>query len=85
MSTLTDGGIGSICDANFAHNLNTFKDKIVNSLANLDLPCTPVNSKIKVKINDKDSNEFDMNLKTIKFKAPLQEGTKIDVTFECAP
>src|SRR5207253_3446466 len=32
MSGLTDGGVGSICDLDYHGNLNTFKDKIVNSL-----------------------------------------------------
>lgn len=83
MSTLTNGGIGSICDSNFTNNLNIFKDKIVNSLSNLDLPCEPIAGKTKVLINQKDSTDFDLTMKTVKFRHPLQEGTKIDIQFEC--
>lgn len=83
MSALTDGGIGSICDADFTNNLNTFKDKIVNSMTHLTLQCAPDPSTMKVSINGVTSTAFTVSDNILKFSSPLIEGTKLDLSFDC--
>ncbi|QDK38788.1 hypothetical protein [Bdellovibrio sp. NC01] len=82
-SNMTEGGIGSICDANFTNNLNTFKDKIVNSMSHLTLQCEPEPSTVHVFINSQEFTDFTVNGDVLKFKSPLVEGTKIDLKFDC--
>jgi len=83
MSSLTDGGVGSICDANYSASLNTFKDKIVNSLNQIVLQCVPVPRSLKVKINNYWILDFKLEKKILKFSKYLIEGTHIDLSYEC--
>lgn len=83
MSNLTEGGIGNICDANFTDSLNTFKDKIVNSMSHLALQCEPDPSTVKVNINGKKFTAFSVDKNILKFKSPLIEGTAINLVFDC--
>lgn len=83
MSSLTDGGIGSICDADYSANLNTFKDKIVNSLNQVTLQCEPVAGSLKVKVNGQWISNFKTDKKLLKFAKSLVEGTRIELTYQC--
>lgn len=83
MSNVTDGGVGSICDADYSANLNTFKDKIVNSLNQVTLQCEPVPGTLKVKINDQWVSNFKTEKKLLKFAKSLVEGTRIELVYEC--
>ncbi|WP_374029109.1 hypothetical protein [Bdellovibrio bacteriovorus] len=82
-SRLTDGGVGSICDADYSANLNTFKDKIVNSLSHLNLECTPKPKTLKVRIGGLDVSGLKLDGKILKFSYALIEGTEIDLMYEC--
>ncbi|WP_413560220.1 hypothetical protein [Bdellovibrio sp. HCB209] len=83
LSNLTEGGIGSICDSNFADNLNTFRDKIVNSMTHMTLQCAPTADSMKIVINGKSFTQFKVEGNILKFNSPLVEGTKIDLAFDC--
>ncbi|MGZ3774119.1 MAG: hypothetical protein ACXVCY_09080 [Pseudobdellovibrionaceae bacterium] len=82
-SRLTDGGIGSICDSDFNSSLNSFKNKIVNSMSTLTLQCEPDLSTLKVKVQDIPLTGFKLNGKILKFSYALIEGTQIDLSYEC--
>lgn len=82
-SRLTDGGVGSICDADYSANLNTFRDKIVNSLSSLTLQCEPKPSSLKVKVEGLSVGNAHLDGKILKFAYPLIEGTKIDLQYDC--
>lgn len=82
-SRLTDGGVGSICDADYGANLNTFKDKIVNSLTALNLECAPLPNSVAVKVNGQAITEIKVDGKNLKFEHPLLEGTEIELKYEC--
>ncbi|WP_374074715.1 hypothetical protein [Bdellovibrio bacteriovorus] len=82
-SRLTDGGVGSICDADYSSNLNTFKDKIVNSLSSLTLECEPRPESLKVKVEGLQVSGLKLDGKTLKFTYPLIEGTQIDLIYDC--
>ncbi|MFS4458062.1 hypothetical protein [Bdellovibrio sp. HCB2-146] len=83
MSQLTEGGVGSVCDADYNGSLNTFKDKIVNSLNQLALRCLPDPATMKIKINGKSVTNFKVDKKVLKFSQSLIEGTKIDLVYDC--
>lgn len=83
MSEITDGGIGSICDADYSGNLNTFKDKIVNSLSKLTLQCEPVEGTLSVLINSQPVKDFRIDRNILRFKGELLEGTRIDLSYDC--
>ncbi|MGZ3771175.1 MAG: vWA domain-containing protein [Bdellovibrio sp.] len=83
MSKLTDGGIGSICDTDYSDNLNSFKEKIVNSLSTLILKCEPDPATLKVAIEDFPVAAYKLDGKTLKFPYAFIEGTKIDLSYDC--
>lgn len=83
MSTLSDGGIGSICDADYSTSLYTFKNRIVNSLSHLTLQCEPVQGSLKIWIDKIPVPVFKAEKKILKFAERLLEGTRIDLTYEC--
>lgn len=82
-SKLTDGGVGSICDADYSANLNTFKDKIVNSLSTLTLDCEADPNSLQVKVEGFPVPGLKLDGKILKFAYPLIEGTKIDLRYTC--
>lgn len=83
ISRLTEGGVGSICDADYSAHLNTFKDKIVNSMTQLVLQCVPVPSTLRVKIDGVEQSGLKLDKKTLKFNQALLEGTLIDLYYDC--
>lgn len=83
MSNLSGGGIGSICDQNFAASLNTFKDKIINSLSQISLQCDPDLTTLSVSIDDQVTTQYQVLGNVLKFAAPLTEGTKLDLSYDC--
>jgi hypothetical protein len=84
MSNLTDGGIGSICDLDYSGNLNTFKDKIVNSLRQLTLKCEPIEGSLKVLVDHQQTMSYQLERNILRFNTDLIEGTQIDLTYDCA-
>ncbi|WP_413558263.1 hypothetical protein [Bdellovibrio sp. HCB209] len=83
LSTLTDGGVGSICEANFADNLNTFKDKIINSLSQISLECDPDQQTLSVAVDGQIITNYSVSGNVLHFAAPLTEGTKLDLSYDC--
>lgn len=84
MSRLTDGGVGSICDADYSASLNTFKDKIVNSMSHLALECVPKPATLQVSIEGQRIQNYKLEKDILKFTYALVEGTQIDLKYECA-
>lgn len=83
MSALTEGGVGSICDEDYSANLNTFKDKIINSLNQVTLQCEPVAGTLKVWIDNVLDSNFRREKNILKFSKELVEKTRIDLAYEC--
>lgn len=84
LSSLTGGGIGSICDADFSTNLNLFFDRIQDSLSSVPLECAPHNGSISVTITPSigpvKSRIEGMNL---VFDTPVPAGHTIDIKYQC--
>lgn len=83
LSNMTEGGVGSICDGDYSANLNTFKDKIVNSLNQVSLQCEPVDGVVRVWINKVLVSDYKREKNILKFGRDLVEGTRIDLVYEC--
>lgn len=82
-AALTDGGVGSICESDYSGSLNTFKNKIVNSLSSLTLQCSAKASTMKVLANGLEVSGLKIERNILKFVYPLIEGTKIDLVYDC--
>ncbi|MBO9666950.1 MAG: hypothetical protein J7501_09070 [Bdellovibrio sp.] len=83
LSTLTGGGIGSICDSDFSTNLNLFIDKIVDSLSSVALECAPVGDiavNITPTVSGLTTRVEGMN---VIFNKAVPAGSKIDITYQC--
>lgn len=83
LSLKTDSGVGSICDADYSNSLKAFKDKIVNSLSQMILVCTPIDKKINVSINGSITKNFKLDKNILKFSSSIPEGTRIDLSYRC--
>ncbi len=85
LSTLTGGGVGSICDSDFTANLNYFKDVIQNSLASVPLECAPVGGNVSVSITPSMGNVVSsvqgMNL---IFTPEITAGHTVEIKYKCA-
>lgn len=83
LSRLTNGGIGSICDTDYTKTLVLFKDKIVNSLRNITLDCSPYQKEVNVAINGKVTTNYILEDKLITFNEPVPEKSTIEVRYGC--
>lgn len=83
MSRLTNGGIGSICAADFSTNLNVFKDKILNSLSSLTLECAPISGTLSVAIDGVATTAYTLTGATLKFNNAVVEGKRVTMTYQC--
>jgi hypothetical protein len=84
LSTLTGGGIGSICDADFSTNLNLFVDKIVDSLSSVSLECAPVGD-IQVTISPTPATPIQSRVQgmSVVFDTPVKAGSTINIKYQC--
>ena len=84
LSKLTGGGVGSICENDYAKNLDLFFAKIKDSLSSVPLECAPYNGNIAVTITPSagtvQSRIEGMNL---VFDTPIQEGRTITLKYQC--
>lgn len=83
LSQLTNGGVGSICDADYSANLNTFKNKVVNSLNQINMQCEPVSGSVKVWVNKRLVSNYRTEKRALYFDRELTEGTLIDLVYDC--
>jgi len=83
LSTLTGGGVGSICDADYSANLNYFKDLIQNSLASIPLECAPVNG-VSVNITPPMGNVTStVQGMSLVFSPEIPTGRTYEVKYKC--
>lgn len=83
MSNLTNGGVGSICDADYSSNLNLFKNKISNSLSSLTLECAPVANTLVVKVDGTQTTAYTLTGANLKFNNAIVEGRLVEMVYYC--
>ena len=85
LSTMTAGGIGSICAADFSTHLNYFKDIIQTSINSFPLECAPYQNQISFKINGTTNSSYHLTLQGMSatFALGLPAGVRLDMTYKC--
>lgn len=85
LSSMTSGGVGSICASDYSTNLNLFFDRIQESLSSVPLECSPYNGNLTVTITPSigavQSRIEGLNL---IFSTPIPAGHTIDLQYQCA-
>ncbi len=83
LSSLTGGGIGSICDNDFSGQLKYFKDQIVRSLGSLPLECAPIDGKATVTIDPSFTTTTRVEGRTLFFDPKVPAGSNIQAVYQC--
>lgn len=83
LSTLTEGGVGSICDADYSNQLKYFKDKIVKDMAALPLECAPVNGNVTVTIEPSFNTIVRVENMNLVFEPKIPVGHTIKAGYQC--
>ncbi|MCK6597904.1 MAG: hypothetical protein L6Q37_06030 [Bdellovibrionaceae bacterium] len=85
LSTLTGGGVGSICDTDYANNLNYFNEVINDSLSSMALECNPVGNNVSVTITPTNSAiTSTVQGQSLVFNPSVPSGSTIVAEYKCA-
>jgi len=82
LSNKTGGHVGSICDTDYANNLQYIKQRTVNSMPGLTMECTPIDTPV-VTFDRAVSTTITVTGNVIKFSPALSEGVKITAVYTC--
>jgi len=82
LSNKTGGHVGSICDSDYAQNLQYIKERTVNSMPGLTMECTPIDTPV-VTFDRVVNTTITVTGNQIKFSPALSEGVKITATYTC--
>ena len=83
LSSLTGGGVGSICDTDYTKSLILFKDKILNTLKVVNLECSPYMNSVHVTVNGQVVSNYKLAETAITFNEPVTEGSTVEVRYGC--
>jgi|GEM_PF-1222218 hypothetical protein len=89
ISALTNGGVASICDADYGANLELFANLTINYQQEVTLKCAPVANSLKVNVTDPNGivmspqPTYAVTGATLKFTNKLIQGTKIELEYQC--
>jgi hypothetical protein len=89
ISSLTNGGVASICDADYGPKLELFAGLTTNYQKDFSLKCAPVAGTLSVVVKDSagvvsPQPSFTVSGATLSFGAALKEFTVIDFKYDCA-
>lgn len=85
LSSITGGGVGSICDSDFSTNLDLFFGKIQNSLSSVPLECVPYNGNVTVTITPTiGSVTSKVEGQNLVFDVPVPDNHTIDIKYQCS-
>lgn len=83
LSQLTNGAVGSICDTDYSSNLNYFKEKIQNSMAQVALECAPVGA-VSVNVSPTIATpSYRVDGSNLIFEPAIPENYSITVNYKC--
>ena len=84
MSDMTAGGIGSICDANYATSLNLFASSIETSISSQALECAPVGGAVTVTVTPEIPGlTSTVNGASISFTPKIPIGRSVNLKYKC--
>lgn len=85
LSTLTGGGVSSICASDFGVNLDSFINNIQGSLSSLPLECPPYQGNVGVSFTPNIGGmTTTVQGSSLVFSKVVPVGTKVSVTYKCA-
>lgn len=84
LSKMTGGGVGSICDNDYAANLSYFNDVINDSLASMPLECNPIDNNVSVTITPAMTVSTSVQGQSLLFNPSVPAGSKILAKYKCA-
>lgn len=84
LSSITGGGIGSICDTDYYNNLNFFNTVINDSLASMPLECNPVSNNVAVTITPTQTVTTSIQGQSLLFKPAVKAGSTIVAKYKCS-
>lgn len=82
MAQLTNGYVGSICDADFSQSLNYFKNDIVTQMQSVNLDCAPVGN-ITVQVTPSMSYTYRVSGTSVIFDPAVPAGSRIQIQYNC--
>ena len=83
LSQLTGGASTSICEADFATNLNYFKDRLINTLSSVPLECAPIGN-VAISITPAMSGiTTSIQSNTLIFNPAVPAGRTIKLVYNC--
>jgi len=82
LSTLTGGGVGSICSSDFSTPLKYFKDQISKGMSSLPLNCTPVGT-VKTTYSPNFSTTTHVENNVLYFSPNVPVGYTIQAQYQC--
>jgi hypothetical protein len=83
LSTLTGGGVGSICESDFSGHLKYFKDQIIKDMASLPLECAPIGGKVTVTVDPAFTTSTRVENMTLFFDPKIPAGRTIKAEYQC--
>lgn len=82
LSNLTQGFVGSICDADYSSNLNYFKEVIYESLPKVVLECNPIGTP-QITITPNFTTTATVIGNEMQFNPVLPPGSSVTVNYKC--
>jgi hypothetical protein len=82
LSSLTGGGVGSICDNDYTANLKYFKDQIVKEMASLPLECNPIGN-VSVSFTKDFMATTRVENGVLFFSPSVPVGVTIEASYQC--
>ncbi len=84
LSSLTGGGVGSICANDYSTNLNIFADNIQDSIASIPLECNPVGP-VQVSVTPAVSGlKTEVKGSSLVFTPNVPAGRNLSLKYKCA-
>lgn len=84
LSSITGGGIGSICDTDYYNNLNFFNTVINDSLDSMPLECNPVSNNVAVTITPTQTVATSIQGQSLLFNPAVKAGSTIVAKYKCS-
>lgn len=84
LSTLTGGGIGSICATDYSANMNLFADKISESLGSIPLECAPHNGAVTVNVSPSFTTQSRVEGMNLILTPSVPTGYTVNLKYQCA-
>lgn len=84
LAKMTGGGVGSICDNDYASNLSYFNELINDSLESMPLECNPLDNNVSVTISPAITVTSSVQGQSLIFNPSVPAGSTIVAKYKCS-